>query len=271
MTNEEYITAKKRAKFNLIWNSLISRLPKSSQKPLEKNACAFNSQLVNHKEQYVICQRVNFQGANKVYSDKSYMYKSDLELIFLDYRAYLAEIREYKIRAQERIDNGLEIAQSDINQLEEMFSKDFRRLKYEKRYAEILIKIGGGSIKSENTIDKLSLFAISNYVKGNREKRKFSYIYFEFKEYGIEKISQLIWRKYKVQDILIEQKVSQFLEFCKKQKIMDIYDLVLIPYYLKCLVREFGAECLQAVINSIKTFIDLQTFEYTNISFDDLE
>lgn len=89
--------------------------------------------------------------------------------------------------------------------------------------------------------------------------------------YGSEKISQLIWHKYKVQDILIEPKVSQFVDFCKKQKIIDIYDLILIPYYCKSLVGEFGAECLLAVINSIKTFIDLQTFEYTNISFDDLE
>ena len=66
-------------------------------------------------------------------------------------------------------------------------------------------------------------------------------------------------------------KVSQFLEFCNKQKIIDIYDLILIPYYSKSLLREFGAECMQAVINSIIAFIDLQTFEYTNISFDDLE
>lgn len=271
MTNEEYITAKRRAKFNLIWNSLINKLPKSSQTPLEKNSCAYNSQLINHKEQYVICRRVNLKDSTRVYSDKTYMNKSELEQIFLDYQAYLKEIREYRIRAQERIDNGLEVAQSDIIQLEAMFSKEFRRLKYEKRYTETLIKIGGGSIKSENTIDKLSLYAISNYIKENRAKRKFSYIYFEFKEYGLEKISQLIWRKYKVQDILIEQKVSQFVEFCRKQKIIDIYDLVLIPYYCKSLVSEFGAECLQAVINSIKTFIDLQTFEYTNISFDDLE
>lgn len=266
MTNEEYITAKRRAKFNLIWNSLINKLPKSSQKPLEKNSCAFNSQLFNHKEHYIICRRSNVKNSTKIY-----MNKIDLEQIFLDYQSFLTEIREYRIRAQERIDNGLEVFQSDIDRLETTLSKEFRRLKSEKHYAEILIKIGGGSIKSENTIDKLSLYAISNYVKENRAKRKFSYIYFEFKEYGIEKISQLIWRKYKVQDILIEQKVSPFVEFCRKQKIIDIYDLILIPYYCKSLVSEFGAECLQAVINSIKTFIDLQTFEYTNISFDDLE
>ena len=47
--------------------------------------------------------------------------------------------------------------------------------------------------------------------------------------------------------------------------------MILVPYYSRRLVSEFGAECLQAVINLIKTFIDLQTFEYTNISFDDLE
>ena len=271
MTNEEYITAKRRAKFNLIWNSLINKLPKSSQKPLEKNSCAFNSQLINHKEQYVICRRVNLKDSTRVYSDKTYMNKSDLEQIFLDYQSYLAEIKDYKVRLRERIDNGLEVFQSDIDQLEEKLSKEFRRLKNEKRYVETLIKIGGGSIESENAIDKLSLYAINDYVKDNRAKKKFGYIYFEFKEYGIEKISQLIWRKYKVYDILIEQKVSQFVELCKKQKIIDIYDLILIPYYCKRLVSEFGAECLQAVINSIKTFIDLQTFEYTNISFDDLE
>ena len=66
MTNEEYITAKRRAKFNLIWNSLINKLPKSSQKPLENNSCAFNSQLINHKEQYVICRRVNLKDSTRV-------------------------------------------------------------------------------------------------------------------------------------------------------------------------------------------------------------
>lgn len=251
MTNEEFITAKRRAKFNLIWNSLINKLPKSSQKPLEKNDCAFNSRLFNHKEQYVICRRVSIKDSTQIYSTKVYMNKIDLEQIFLDYQSFLTEIKEYRIRAQERIDNGLEVFQSDISRLETTLSKELRRLKNEKRYAEILIKIGGASIKSENTIDKLLLYKISDYVKENRAKRKFSYIYFEFKEYGIEKISQLIWRKYKVQDILIEQKVSPFVEFCKKQKIVDIYDLILIPYYCKSLVSEFGAECLQAVISSM--------------------
>ena len=271
MTNEEYITAKRRAKFNLIWNSLISKLPKSSQKPLEKNSCAFNSQLINHKEQYVVCRRASLKDSTRIYSDKTYMSKFDLEQIFLDYQAYFKEIKEYRIKAQYRIDNGLEFSQYDINHLEMTFSKEFRRLKNEKRYAETLIKIGGGSIRVETTIDKLSLYTIKNYVKDNRVERKFSCIYFEFNQYGSEKISQLIWHKYKVQDILIEPKVSQFVDFCKKQKIIDIYDLILIPYYCKSLVGEFGAECLLAVINSIKTFIDLQTFEYTNISFDDLE
>lgn len=266
MTNEEFIVAKRRGKFDLIWDSLINKLPKSSQKALEKNGCAFNSQFINHKEYYIICRHASTKSSIRIY-----LSRADLEQIFLDYQAYLREIREYRIRAQERIDNGLEVFQSDIYQLETAFSNGYRRLKHEKRYAETLIKVGGGSIKSENVIDKLSLNAISNYVKTNRTKRKFSYIYFEFKEYGIEKISQLIWHKYKVQDILIEQKLSQFVEFCKQQKIIDIYDLILIPYYSKCLVREFGAECLQAVINSIQTFIDLQTFEYTNVSFDDLE
>lgn len=271
MTNEEFITAKRKAKFNLIWNSLISRLPKSSKSALEKNSCAFNSQLINRKEQYVVCRRVGLKDTTKIYADKTFMSKLDLEQIFLDYQAYLKEIREYRFRAQERIDNGLEISQYDINQLEATFEKEFRRLKNEKRYAETLIKIGGGSIKIETTIDKLSLYAIKNYVKDNRAERKFSYIYFEFKEYGIEKISQLIWRRYKVQDILIESKVSKFAEFCKEQKIIDIYDLILVPYYSSRLVSEFGAECLQAVINSIKAFIDLQTFDYTTISFEDLE
>ena len=271
MTNEEFITAKRKAKFNLIWDSLINRLPKSSKSALEKNSCAFNSQLINHKEQYVVCRRVSLKYSTYIYSDKIYISKFDLEQIFLDYQSYLTEIREYRFRAQERIDNGLEVFQTDIDRLESTFEKEYRRLKNEKRYVETLIKIGGGSIKTETTIDKLSLYSIGNYVKDNRAKRKFSYIYFEFKEYGIEKISQLVWRMYKVQDILIEQKVSQFLEFCNKQKIIDIYDLILIPYYSKSLLREFGAECMQAVINSIIAFIDLQTFEYTNISFDDLE
>lgn len=266
MTNEEFITAKRKAKFNLIWDSLINKLPKSSQKALEKNSCAFNSQFINHKEYYIICRHASAKSSIRIYLNKA-----DLEQIFLDYQAYLKEIREYRNRAQERIDNGLEIFQSDIYQLKTAFSNGYRRLKNEKRYAETLIKVGGGSVKSENMIDKLSLNEISNYVKENRAKRKFSYIYFEFKEYGVEKISQLIWHKYRVQDILIEQKISRFLEFCKKQKIIDIYDLILVPYYSKSLVNEFGAECLQAVINSIKTFIELRTFEYTNISFDDLD
>lgn len=267
MTNEEYILAKKRAKFNLIWDNLINKLPKSSQHPLEKNDCAFNSKLYNHKEQYIICRRVSVKNFAQIH----HMNKSELEQIFLDYESYLAESKEYRIRAQERIDNGLEISQSDINRLEMNLAKEVRRLKNEQRYAETLIKIGGGSLEIENGVDKLSLHLIGKYIKDNRAKRKFGYIYFEFKEYGIEKISQIIWRKYKVEDVLIEQKISKFVDFCKQYKIADIYDLLLIPYYCKKLVCEFGADCLQSVINSIKIFIELQIFEYTNISFDDLE
>lgn len=270
MTNEEFITAKRKSKFDLIWDSLINRLPKSSKSALEKNSCAFNSKHIR-KEQCIECRRIGLKDSNRIYSDKTYINKNDLAQMFLDYQSYLTEIREYRFRAQERIDNGLEFFQPDIDRLKITFEKEYRRLKNEQRYAEALIKIGGGSIKTENTIDKLSLNSISHFIKEHREKRKFSYIYFEFKEYGIEKISQLIWRKYKVEDILIEQKVSQFVEFCKKQKVIDIYDLILIPYYSKSLLREFGAECLQAVINSIRAFIDLQTFDYTTISFEDLE
>ena len=266
MTNEEYIMAKKRAKFNLIWDNLINKLPKSSQQSLEKNDCAFNSKLYNHKEQYIICRRVSVKNSAKIYINKS-----DLEQIFLDYESYLAESKEYKIRARERIDNGLEVSQSDIKRLEMNLVREVRRLKNEKRYAETLIKIGGGSLEIENDVDKLSLHTIGKYIKDNMSKRKFGYIYFEFKEFGIEKISQIIWRKYNVKDILIEQKVSKFVDFCKQYKIADIYDLLLIPYYCKQLVGEFGADCLQSVINSIKIFIELQIFEYTNISFDDLE
>ncbi len=250
MTNEEFITKKKRAKFNLIWNSLINKLPKSSQMPLEKNDCRFNTQL-SHKEQYIVCRR-NDRPVVKIY-----MNKNELKQIYLDYHAYLTEIREYKIRAKDRIDNGLEVF-SDQDRLERTLSKEIRRFVNEKKYAETLIRIGGSSIKSENEIDKLLLYQIGDYVKENRAEKKFNNIYFEFKEYGNKKISQLVKRKHKVQDILIEQKVSQFAEFCNKQKIADIYDLILIPYYCKSLVSEFGADCLQAVINSIKTFIDLQ-------------
>lgn len=266
MTNEEYITAKKRNKFNLIWSALINKLPKSSQPSLEKNDCAFNIKLYNHKEHYIICRRVSVKNSTKIYINKS-----DLEQIFMDYESYLAECKEYRIRARERIDNGLEVSQSDINRLEMNFVRQVKRLKNETRYAETLIKIGGGSLAIENDADKLSLHTIGKYIKDNRARKKFGCIYFEFKEFGIEKISQIIWRKCKVADVLIEQNMSQFVDFCKSHKIIDIYDLLLVPYYCKKLVEEFGADCLQAVINSIKIFIDMQTFEYANINFEDLE
>lgn len=268
MTNEEYIRAKKRLKFNSIWTVLIKKLPKSSQKSLERNGCAFNSQLYNQKEQFIICRRII--SADR-YTTKLYMNKSDLEHIFVDYESYLEEIKEYQISARERIDNGLEVYESDINQLERKYDKEVRSLKSEKVYAETLIRLGGGSIKDERELSKLPLYKIGEYIKERRKERKFKHLYFEFKEYGLDKISQVIWRKSKVQDILIESQVAQFVEFCRNQKIEDIYDLMLIPYYSNMLVYEFGAECLQTVINSIKTFIEMQTFELANISFEDLE
>jgi len=268
MTNEEYIRAKKRLKFNSIWAVLIRKLPKSSQKSLERNGCAFNSQLFNQKEQFLVCRRV---GSADKYTAKLYMNKSDLEHIFVDYESYLDEIREYQVSARERIDNGLEIYDADINQLERKFAKEIGRLKSEKLYAETLIRLGGGSIKDERNYQNLSLYKIGEYINERRKERKFKHLYFEFKEYGIDKISQIIWCKSKVQDVLIEPQTAQFIEFCRNQKIADIYDMILIPYYSNMLVYEFGEECLQTVINSIKTFIEMQTFELANISFDDLE
>lgn len=77
MTNEEFITVKKRAKFNLIWNGLINKLPKSSQMPLEKNDCRFNTQL-SHKEKYIVCRR---NGRPVV---EIYMNKNELKQIYPD-------------------------------------------------------------------------------------------------------------------------------------------------------------------------------------------
>lgn len=150
-------------------------------------------------------------------------------------------------------------------------SKEIISLRNEKFYAETLIRLGGGSVKIEREISLLSLARLHEYIRGRRAERKYKYIYFEFKEYGIERIIQVILHRFSVRDVLIEKTASQFLEFCLSNKIIDIYDLLLIPYYSTKLVDHFGNEYIQAIINSIKTFIELQTLEYTNISFEDLE
>lgn len=80
------------------------------------------------------------------------MSKFDLEQIFSDYQAYLKEIKEYRIKAQDRIDNGLEFSQYDINQLEMAFSKEFRRLKNEKRYAETFVYLADCSSPRSQTL-----------------------------------------------------------------------------------------------------------------------
>lgn len=266
MTNEEFIISKRKVKFDIIWNSLIEKLPKSSQLSLKKDGCDFNSKLVNRQEQYIICRRTERNMGPKIC-----IKKEDLEKVFIDYEGFVEETRRCQSRACDRIGEGLEVSQSEMNQLKNKISKEISFLKNEKIYSETLIKIGGGSVKLEKEISKLSLNRLQAYIKKQRARKKFSCIYFEFREYGLERIVQVILHKYKVQDVLVEKALRHFAEFCKRENVIDIYDLLLLPYYARRLVDEFGNECIQKVINSIKTFIELQTFEYTNISFDDLE
>lgn len=268
MTKEEFIKAKKQAKFNFIWDNIINKLPKSNQKSFVKLDYAFNVQLVNHKEYYIICHRRCLGAAS---TSRLLFTKSNLEAVFVDYEQYLDEIKDLKLKARGRVDHALEMDYDDIVALKKKCAKDIKDLRSEKTYARILIKIGGSSLKKEMELAKLQTSELGDYVHKIRKEKCFNNIYFEFKQYGVEKLSQVILHKYKVYDILIEPRTVEFAQYCREQKILDIYDLLLIQFYSKLLVYRFGPDCLQAVINSIKTFIELQTFEYENISFEDLE
>lgn len=112
MTNEEFIILKRQSKFDIIWSSLIKKLPKSSQPSLEKNGCAFNSKFFNHKEHYIICRRTEKERGSTIYLNKC-----DVESVFVDYEGCVRDLREYQIGARERLYNGLEVFQSDINKL----------------------------------------------------------------------------------------------------------------------------------------------------------
>lgn len=268
MTNEEYIINKRKAKFEQIWDKILKKLPNSSQKAMEINKCLFHTQLWNKKLQLVICRIVKEEKNNK--SVNVVLDKKDLEKIFVNFNSYIEEINEYKKNINEELRCKGSFNNINSNARYRQLIKRLNALEYEKKYAEILFKLGGCSLKKEYYSAEIALSEIRSYICGIREHGKIGDIYHEFKIYGSNKIRYLIKRKYNLSDVLIEKDILNFVEFCINEDFKDLYDLLLIPYHNYALVEKYGADCLQKVISSIKTFIDLHTLEFQDITFEDL-
>ena len=236
----DFIKNKKIKEFEFCWEKLLEMIP-TYGKRLTIGERNFRKQLLQKKETLII-------STSKEDGIKVVLNKNDFLEPILN-TDYFTETKKEIVYA-----HRFDYEPDDL-------VRDLYRLKTEEEIIKILTNKGGCSYTRIKKIDRLKLDDLYWYVDERRQKARLSLVYFEFLSINKTKLKKAIYKRKKINQVLIGERFKDFVSYCEKAGLRDLFDLLLIPYYSQALVNKFGVKTVQDIINTIVVMIDILSNE----------
>ncbi len=258
--NLDYIRKKRKEKFSILWDIIVPNFPFVSAHDslfqwidLKDKRYYFNKKVAKTGVIYLVC-RMSMDGLGEKIEYKKEYDKIELQEIFCDYAEFKKDTKLTILGLKDKLESQL----SSEYDLKRKINFSIRRLKLQKEYAKAFFTYIGWSPKREelyasfNTPEEINAW-INKSLDAN-----FTFRYYEFLPYSSFKIKKHC--NVSTNNILLNNKDSDFIDFCMVNGFNNLLKLIYIPYYSKIILEKFDIETIDRVIKEIKSYIDTHTW-----------